>query len=76
MKNKNAKVETNSRKALFCSLEGFEPQPEKGAFIEVTEWTNGEGFDLFINCYGIQMFQLTWGQWDAVKHLIKRLNKQ
>lgn len=40
------------------------------AFIEITEWHNGEGWDIAIN---ERMVSLTWGQLEAIKYLIKSL---
>lgn len=43
-------------------------------FIEITEWHNGEGFDLHIEDErGKSHLSLTWGQWKAIKALKKKL---
>jgi len=77
MKNKNAKIDRYQRKATFTSLEKFcifaINKPEN--YIEVTEWANGEGFDVEINNFDGKRFQLTFGEFDALKHLIKNLYK-
>lgn len=39
-------------------------------FIEVTEWTNGEGYDISIND---RHFNLTCGEIDAINFLVKTL---
>lgn len=39
-------------------------------FIEITEWTNGEGWDITIND---RYFHLTYGELDAINFLIKYL---
>jgi hypothetical protein len=77
MKNKNAKIDKYQRKATFTSLEQFciFDINKPGNFIEVTEWANGEGFDVEINNSDIKRFQLTFGEFDALKHLIKNLYK-
>ena len=77
MKNKEAKLERNQRKAIFTSLEKFcvFAINKPSNFIEVTEWANGEGFDIEINNSDVKRFQLTHGEYDALKHLIKNFYK-
>jgi hypothetical protein len=41
-------------------------------FIEVTEWSNGEGWDIAIN---EKHFQLHFTEWDVLKKLIKKFDK-
>ena len=41
-----------------------------GDFIEVTEWTNGEGWDISIND---RLLHLTHGEFDAINYLTKVL---
>lgn len=68
--------ELYSRKAIFAELKQFDPLFSKETdYIEITEWANGEGFDVDINTRQDAKFHLTWGQWDAIKCLIKKLNK-
>jgi hypothetical protein len=39
--------------------------------MELTEWYNGEGFDITVSAPGgDQRFSLTWGQWMALKVLV------
>jgi hypothetical protein len=40
-------------------------------YIEITEWTNGEGWDITIN--DTKHFSLTDGELDAINYLIKHL---
>jgi hypothetical protein len=48
----------------------------KGDFLEVTEWTNGEGYDIHIeDSSGSTRFMLTWGQFEAMKKCIKVIDK-
>jgi hypothetical protein len=71
-------IKFNTRKAAFvelngiCSMSGVDSHD----FIEVTEWSNGEGWDICINAVGnTQTFSITWGQFQAMKKLIKKLDK-
>lgn len=41
-------------------------------FVEVTEWTNGDGFDITISD---RIFMLTRGELKAINKLVKELNK-
>ena len=45
-------------------------------YIEVTEWTNGEGFDICIESFETLRFKLTHGQFDALKFMIKKLRNK
>ena len=76
---KEIKVET--RKSAFVDLEDYcvnsmGDRKGKGDFLEVTEWTNGEGYDVYINdINGEKSMQLTYGQFDAIKKCIKTIEK-
>ena len=59
----------------YCSFSMGE-RKGKDDFIEVTEWTNVEGFDVEINdLEGRTRFMLTYGQFDALKACVKEINK-
>lgn len=71
------KIDINFRKSAFVELEGLCLMSNKDShdFMEVTEWSNGEGYDVTINASNQeQMFHLTWGQFRALKKLIKKLD--
>lgn len=40
-------------------------------FIEVTEWANGEGYDININD---KIFSLHYGELEAINYLVKKLD--
>lgn len=61
--------------AAFAPLEKFDHCAKSDAFIEVSLWHNCEGFDVHLNSYGEQSFKLTWGEFKALKKLIKELDK-
>jgi hypothetical protein len=44
--------------------------------IQIVLWNNGEGFDVSIASDGIQHFELTWGQFKAIKKLVKELDAE
>ena len=73
-------LEISKRNTVFVELKDWcimsmgPDQKDKGHFLEVTEWTNGEGYDVCINdASGQQQFNMTWGQFQAIKKCIKRL---
>lgn len=75
---KKIKIEMSTRKAANVELSNLchLSRAEGPDFIEVTEWTNGEGWDVQINTVGdTQTFGITWGQFRAMKKLIKRLDR-
>lgn len=59
----------------FAKLIDFDHCSEPDGFIEVSLWHNGEGFDVTLNSKGEQRFCLTWGQFKAIKKLIKELDQ-
>jgi hypothetical protein len=63
-------IEITKRKSAFLSPIG--PWHKEHDFIEVTEWTNGEGWDITISD---KQFSLHFTEYDALKKLIKHLEK-
>ena len=67
-------ISTYKLKAAFTSLAEFDHCAKPGDFIEVALWHNGEGFDAHLSSNGDQSIKLTWGQFKALKKLIKELD--
>lgn len=67
--------EEYSRKSIFSKLKEYCYFAKENDYIEITEWYNGEGFDIDVNASTEQKFQLTWGQFQLIKKLIKQLEK-
>lgn len=63
------------RKAVFSYLSKFDHLANDSDFIEVCEWNNGEGFDVEIVGKLPERFQLTWGEFNALKKAVKKLRK-
>ena len=59
----------------FALLQKFDHCAKPDDFIEVSLWHNGEGFDAHLSGHGDQSFQLTWGEFKALKKLVKELDK-
>jgi len=64
-----------NRKAVFSNLKNNDHLADEHDFIEVTDWKNGEGFDVEIVSKLNARFQLTWGQFAAMKKLVKKIEK-
>lgn len=69
-------MELKKRTSVFTELKPFCYMSVENDFIEVTEWTNGEGFDITIsNKSGEKLTSMTYGEYKALKKVIKFLNK-
>ena len=69
-------MEKNTRKAINDDLSKYDYLLNKDdhSFIEVTEWTNGEGFDITIETKtGSKLISLTIGELEAINYLTKSL---
>ena len=56
----------------FCVFEN----KEDGSYMEVTEWTNCEGYDVYVmRRTGEEKFSLTHGSADALIKIIKEMRK-
>lgn len=63
-------TEFSKRKSINDKLSKYDILAKDSDFIEVTEWTNGEGFDISIN---ERLINLTYGELEAINHLVKSL---
>ena len=61
--------------AAFALLQEFDHFAKPEDFIEVSLWDNGEGFSAYLNSNGEECFNLTWGQFKALKKLVKQLEQ-
>lgn len=64
-------MEKYNREAISDNLSKYDYLAKKEDFIEVCKWNDGEGIDVTINEYHIQ---LTYGQLDAINYLCKSLD--
>lgn len=67
---KDRKIEFETKKSASCNLTLFDHLAKENTFVEVTEWVNGEGFDISIDD---RMFHLTYGELDAINYLVKSI---
>lgn len=63
-------MEIVNRKSINDNLKKYDYLAKDDDFIEVTEWTNGEGYDITIND---KIIPLTVGQLEAINYLTKSL---
>jgi hypothetical protein len=64
-------MKIGSRKSINDDLQKYDHLKNKFSLIEITEWTNGEGWDIAIN---EKMLNLTYGELEAINYLIKALD--
>lgn len=64
-------MKINNRKSIYDDLQKYDCLKNKSSFIEITEWTNGEGWDITID---EKIFSLTYGELEAIKYLTKALD--
>lgn len=70
---KERKIEINTRKSASCDLSLFDCLAKEESFVEVTEWANGEGYDITIDS---KMISLSYGELDAINYLVKSLEHE
>jgi hypothetical protein len=70
-----AEITRYKLETAFAKLIDFDHCGKPGDFIEVSLWHNDEGFDVNLNSNGEQRFCLTWGQFKALKKLVKELDQ-
>ena len=66
------KGEIYHKKSVMDNLKIYDYLAKDDDYIEVTQWYNGEGWD--INIKDNVSFTLTIGQLEAINYLVKRLD--
>ena len=64
-------MEITQRKSVTDSLKKYCVYAKDDDYIEITEWTNGEGWD--INISDEKRISLTFGELEAINYLVKTL---
>ena len=67
-------VEFNERTSVKDDLRKYDHLANKDSIIQVTQWTNGEGWDISIDDEPV--ISLTWGQLDAINYLTNTIQYQ
>ena len=65
-----------SRKSVFSEIGEYCYLSKEHDYIEITEWTNRDGFDVDLSSLGAQKMSITWGQFKLLKKLVKQLEKE
>jgi hypothetical protein len=65
----------NKRLSISADLSKYDYLAKEHSFIEVTEWTSGDGYDIHISCTSDRVFNLTHGELKAINKLVKKLKK-
>lgn len=69
-------ITENIRKSVMADLVDFCIFGRSDDYVEVTEWANGEGYDVsMLTVTGEKTFSLTHGEFDALKTLVKHLQE-
>jgi hypothetical protein len=68
-------LEKYKRNAVFCSLKEYDFASKEHSYIEITEWHNGEGFDINACNYSDRNISLSYGEFKLIKKLVKQLEK-
>lgn len=67
-------MKIDTRKTVYDDLKKYCICAKDNDYIEVTEWTNGEGYDIDIN--DEKRISLTHGELEAIQFLTKYLETQ
>ena len=67
-------MEFNKRISVKDDLRKYDHLANKDSIIQVTQWTNGEGWDISIDDEPV--ISLTWGQLDAINYLTNTIQFQ
>lgn len=67
-------MEFNKRTSIKDDLRKYDHLANKDSIIQVTQWANGEGWDISINDEPV--ISLTWGQLDAINYLVNTIQFQ
>lgn len=62
------------KKCIIDNLKKYSPQSSEHEFIEISEWANGEGYDININ--DNKRISLSFDEYTAVTHVISCLNNE
>ena len=66
-----SKIEVSKRRAVFAELKGYCHLSSDNDYMEVTEWSNGEGYDVCIDRKnGSEKFSLTYGEVELLTVLL------
>lgn len=62
-------MKESQRTCRFVELKNYNIDGKGDDFLEVTEWTNSEGFDIHLS-RGHQSLSMTWGEFTALQQAL------
>lgn len=65
-------IDIKKVRTVFCELNKFDHMAKDDSFIQVTEWANGEGWDVAFD--NNRHISLTFGELDAINYMVKTLD--
>ena len=64
-------IKVDQRRAVFSELKPYCYISGEGDYMEVTQWTNGDGYDIEIDTKNRkERFSLTYGEWELLQVLM------
>lgn len=78
-KAKQAFSDVKLRKSAFADLYKYSPIFHKDSYMEVTEWTNGEGVDVYVNLgpnRPEKRLELTYDEFNSLVNLVHIVNPE
>lgn len=72
-KENNFKID--QRKSIFSDLSPHDYLAKEHSYIEVTEWSNGEGYDVQVYNHSERNISISYYEFKLLKKLIKELEK-
>jgi len=64
-------IEVSQKRAVFSQLKPYSFHSGDDDYMEVTEWSNGEGYDIVIDRKNnTERFSLTHGEWELLQVLM------
>jgi len=69
-------IKVDNRRSVFSELKAYCYCAGENDYIEVTQFSNGEGVDVNISRKaGEEKFSLTWGEWELLQVLMNYKEK-
>jgi uncharacterized protein YebE (UPF0316 family) len=66
-------LEKYNKKAVYCTLKDYDYLAKEHSYVEITQWINGEGFDINVYNQSERVISLSYGEFKLIKKLIKKL---
>lgn len=75
-KKLNTQFKIENRRTIFSDIGTHCALSKPDDFVEITEWTNGDGVDINISdATGNRTIPMTWGEFKLIKKMMKTIYK-